>query len=953
MSHTQVHSQTHTDQSFGQTAVTLGYVSEAQVAECVKIQAAVRQMGLDEHLGDILTKKGYLTPQHHANVLKKLGVHTSPIPGYTIQGKIGQGGMGIVYKATQTSVNRVVAIKILSGHATKDKTYVARFLQEAQSAANLNHKNLIAAIDVGVSNGIYYFVMEYVTGKSCREMMVASKGPLAEVTALQVTLQMAEVLDHIHQHKMVHRDIKPENILVTPDGTVKLCDLGLAKSTSSMEQSLTQEGLAVGTPYFMSPEQIRGDKDVDIRADLYSLGATMFYMLTDKHPYEGKSAAETMSMHLKEAVPDPRKGNPQIREDLGWCIQKLMAKDRGHRYQTPAELLEDLKKIQAGTGAALARAHAQRVALHAKAHNTRHMVAKKPAPVWPYVAGGVAILGLIVAAIVLLASPKTPAETVKEKKEYVYIEKPAEKAAEAPKDDPKKVLAASGLLSSAEILVKQEKWRDALADLNKLNKDYGSLAWSQQHAADIGKMISTCETNLKSLESARSKAAEDARMARREGKWPEAYAAFQQLVRAGQAEYQSDMDHCRRELDAAASLKEIETARDAGRWFEVASKINALEQNNQQFRLDTVDKHLGELALSRLRASNEMETGRVLGEAHVAAQAGNWKRVHVLLVEAEKLRDTDTYKAKEAELKDLRTRYAQANEAAADEEASKAWNLAVKAYADAVQDRKFDDAVDAMDEYRQKHGASRFGKSKEADINARMADAYKKRQTEKNEDAKKVLAQAKKEVGAQNFELGGELVNRLLGELADTDHVKSNLSTVKKLKQVCDERARQPSHILVEMDFEDFPGGWVFTGQATGTNSFEEPQQGRRSARLTLPNNGRALHNLNGMKERAEKITFYARIRGKTSATTMNFLIHDDGAGTNNQTFVHDVPLTPEWKLHTLRFVDFKPANAAAKGNSVAPGRVRSFSLECTGGPGSILELQLDALHVEAPLPPK
>src|SRR6185436_5997989 len=136
---------------------------------------------------------------------------------------------------------------------------------------------------------------------------------------------------------------------------------------------------------------------------------------------------------------------------------------------------------------------------------------------------------------------------------------------------PKKVLAASGLLSSAEILVKQEKWRDALADLNKLNKDYGSLAWSQQHAADIGKMISTCETNLKSLESARSKAAEDARMARREGKWPEAYAAFQQLVRAGQAEYQSDMDHCRRELDAAASLKEIETARDAGRWFEVAS----------------------------------------------------------------------------------------------------------------------------------------------------------------------------------------------------------------------------------------------------------------------------------------------------------------------------------------------------------------------------------------------
>src|SRR5262245_17961382 len=441
-----LHKETHSDQTFGQAAVALGYVTEAQVQECLHIQAALRQMGLEEQLGDIMTKKGFLTPQQQSGVLKKLGVQTSPIPGYAFQAKIGQGGMGIVYKASQTSVNRVVAIKILSGNATKDKTYVARFLQEAQSAANLNHKNLIAAIDVGVSNGIYYFVMEYVTGKSCRELMVANKGPLPENTALGVAMQMAEVLDHIHQHKMVHRDIKPENILLTNEGTVKLCDLGLAKSTTSIEQSLTQEGLAVGTPYFMSPEQIRGDKDVDIRADLYSLGATLFYLLTGKHPYEGQSAVETMSMHLKEAVPDPRKINPEIREDLGWCIQKLMAKDRAHRYQTPAELLEDLKKIQAGTGAALARQHAQRVALHAKAHNTRHMVHKKQTPILPYVAGGVAILALIVAAIVLLASKPPPPPEVKEKEKVVFIKEPAEKVPEGPKDDAKKVLAAAGLM---------------------------------------------------------------------------------------------------------------------------------------------------------------------------------------------------------------------------------------------------------------------------------------------------------------------------------------------------------------------------------------------------------------------------------------------------------------------------------------------------------------------------
>src|SRR5579862_785056 len=479
-------SQSHTDQAFGQAALGLGYVTAAQVEECVRIQATMRQMGLEETLGDLLTKKGYLSPQYHTNVLKKLGVQTSPIPGYTILAKIGQGGMGVVYKALQTSVNRTVAIKILGGNATKDKTYVARFLAEAQAAANLNHKNLISAIDVGVSNGIYYFVMEFVTGKSCRDMMNAQNGPLAENMVLHIAAQMAEVLDHIHLNKMVHRDIKPENILVANDGLVKLCDLGLAKSTAAMEQSLTQEGLAVGTPYFMSPEQIRGDKDVDIRADLYSLGATLFYLLTGKQAYEGRSAAETMSMHLKEAVPDPRKANPQIREDLSWAIQKLMAKERTQRYQTPAELLEDVKKIQAGTAAALARQHQARVQLHAKAHTIRR-VAPKKTPLWPFVAAA----SIVVVGAGALFAFRTPAPAVEPalKERVVYKIEQAPAKAESPKDDPKKVLAASNLLSSAEQWVQQEKWRDALASLQRLNKEFESLQFTQQHAEKIGKLI--------------------------------------------------------------------------------------------------------------------------------------------------------------------------------------------------------------------------------------------------------------------------------------------------------------------------------------------------------------------------------------------------------------------------------------------------------------------------------
>jgi hypothetical protein len=150
------------------------------------------------------------------------------------------------------------------------------------------------------------------------------------------------------------------------------------------------------------------------------------------------------------------------------------------------------------------------------------------------------------------------------------------------------------------------------------------------------------------------------------------------------------------------------------------------------------------------------------------------------------------------------------------------------------------------------------------------------------------------------------------------------------------------------MDFEDFPGGWMFFNQATGGNSFEEPQAGRRSARLTLPSGGgRASHNLIGMTPRAETITFWARSKGKNSNTPMMICLHDDG-GNQTQTFNYEVTLTQDWKPHVLRIVDFKPYNQAAKGNTIQPGRIRQFSIEGAYG-GQLLEMQFDSLRVEAP----
>jgi hypothetical protein len=777
-------------------------------------------------------------------------------------------------------------------------------------------------------------------------MMNAQKGPLAETMVLHIATQMAEVLDHIHQHEMVHRDIKPENILVANDGVVKLCDLGLAKSTTAMEQSLTQEGLAVGTPYFMSPEQIRGDKDVDIRADLYSLGATLYFLLTGKHPYEGQSAAETMSMHLKEPVPDPRKVNPQIREDLSWAIQKLMAKDRLQRYQTPAEFLEDVKKILAGSAAGLARQHQARVQLHQKAHTIRRAPPKK-SPIWPFVAAG-AIVVVGAGALLAFRSGPPPAEPPKERVVIKTVERAVAAKAEGPKDDPKKVVAASNLLSTAQEWVRQEKWREALGNLQRLNKEYESLQFTQQHAEEIGKLISACDVNLRGLESAKSKLAEEAKLALHEGRWSEAAAALQQLVKGGQTEFQQDLDRCHREIEAQTTIREIEGARDAGHWTDVAIKIALLSNQHKQQRLESVEKRSSDLIALAVKARDESETGKLIADTHAAVQAGNWKQVQDQLVKLEAHRDTETYKAKDSEIQEVRTLYAQANAAAADDEATRAWTIVLKTYFDALQEKKYDEASELLEDYRTKHGASRVGKAKDPEINAKIADILKKRQSDRNDEARRLFPLARKEINAGNFEVAAEYVGRLTGELVETDFVKSNLSQLKGYKKICDERARQPANVLIEMDFEDYPGLWQLRMNATGGNSFEEPQQGRRAARLTIPYGSRAFHPLLGMNSRAEAISFWARYRGKGGATQLLFSVHDD-SGMSNLVYGVDVPLTTEWKYYRFPFSDFKGINPAARLTPLVPAKVTSFTVEPATGPASqILELQLDTLRVEA-----
>ena len=278
--------------------------------------------------------------------MTELGLAGRRFGAYEVLEELGAGGMGRVYRAKNVTLERVVALKTLAPIFSADEAFVQRFLKEARAAARLNHPNIVQIYDFGCEEGIYYLAMEYVDGPSLRALLGHAR--LAERDAIVLVRHAVAALGVAHAAGIVHRDIKPDNLMLTAKrDRLKLVDLGIAKRMDE-DKGLTQTGQAVGTPQYISPEQIRGVKDIDARADIYSLGATLFQLVTGHAPYEGSSGALVMSMHLTHPLPDPRKYVPGLSEGICRVLRKMMAKDRNERYPNVLALDRDLYKLQLG-----------------------------------------------------------------------------------------------------------------------------------------------------------------------------------------------------------------------------------------------------------------------------------------------------------------------------------------------------------------------------------------------------------------------------------------------------------------------------------------------------------------------------------------------------------------------------------------------------------------------------
>src|SRR5687768_8398773 len=341
------------DTDVGKLVQDMGLATSTEVEFCREQQKQSSDPN-QRSLADLLVENAFITANQAKRIRFQLDERkNSQIPGYQLICKVGKGAMATVYKARQLSLDRIVAVKVLPKKMSDNAEFVERFYKEGRAAARLSHNNIVQAIDVGSSpDNFHYFAMEFIEGKTLYDLMVpppAGEGHVfGEAETLDIMIQMADALAHSHARGLIHRDVKPKNIILTPSGVAKLTDLGLARAQDDADAAQSEAGKAYGTPYYISPEQIRGDVNIDFRADIYSLGATLYHMVTWKPPFDGETPSAVMHKHLKQPLTPADHVNTNLSAGIGEIIDVAMAKDREERYRTTEDLLEDLEAVRRG-----------------------------------------------------------------------------------------------------------------------------------------------------------------------------------------------------------------------------------------------------------------------------------------------------------------------------------------------------------------------------------------------------------------------------------------------------------------------------------------------------------------------------------------------------------------------------------------------------------------------------
>lgn len=301
---------------------------------------------------------------------------------YELKEIVGTGGMSVVYRAWDLKYNREVAVKVLRREYIEDEDFIRRFNHEAQAASKMSHPNIVNMLDVGQDGEIRYIVMEYVKGQTLKEL-IRKSGRIRPARAVQMTMRILAAVDHAHRNHIVHRDIKPQNILVDENGVVKVADFGIARLTTSGSTLTQNDGNVLGSVHYFSPEQANG-LVADEKSDLYSVGVVLYEMVTGQVPFDGDSPISVALKHVREAPRSTRTLNPEISRGLDEVILKALDKDSSRRYQSAAEMAQDLKKAMRMPGGGFVRyPDMGGVVYHVEQEKPRPPVRKRR--IWPVV----------------------------------------------------------------------------------------------------------------------------------------------------------------------------------------------------------------------------------------------------------------------------------------------------------------------------------------------------------------------------------------------------------------------------------------------------------------------------------------------------------------------------------------------------------------------------------------
>jgi len=333
-----------------QESVDKGLTTDEEVREARRLLQQARRVDWTLSVPDALARAAAAIGKTHGAAP---GPHAAAAPAAEINPadlrlleKIGRTARAVVYKCRQVSQDRILAVKILSARAARDREVRNSFLREGRQAARLVHPNIVRIYQVAPFKNTFFIAMEYVNGGSVADLL-AARGRLEPAEAVRIVRAAAGALAYAHKQGFIHRDIKPKNILLTRDGVVKVADLGLARRGADLDAAFAEAGKAYGTPYYISPEQVRGDPDTDHRTDIYSLGATFYEMLAGRPPFitsDPQQVIQVIQMHLYKPVPDPRQFAPGVPESLCRILAKALAKNPKERFSGAAMFIRALDR---------------------------------------------------------------------------------------------------------------------------------------------------------------------------------------------------------------------------------------------------------------------------------------------------------------------------------------------------------------------------------------------------------------------------------------------------------------------------------------------------------------------------------------------------------------------------------------------------------------------------------